>query len=544
MGAGPGALGRRSLDPEDRARRARHRPGRRGPADTDSLTPTSPTPTGPTPTGSTPRCRGSATACTAGSAGSPRCWPRSGSPGPGPREERALADGDRRPRSARAIADQTDCTYFDGLVSTIGRSPRWMRRRRRRRSPGSRRSRRPTAGPRRSSVGPRLPPGRPRSTTSPSARRACCSVRCGRGGRARRGRGRWPSTPAACCWPRPSTRRPAPTGVRAAALRAGRPAIEMPNLSHGLAGIAAALAVAGAELDRPGPGRGGPQRRRAPGLARGPHRRRASSSRATCPRDLDDQDEVTYTWCHGATGTSLLFLALDRRRRRGGRATRRSPGTAGACTACGRRGCPRGSTPASGTTTDAAAVRRAWATCSWTPGSAGRRRGPRVRAAAGRRPGRARGARRGRTPTGGSSSTAPPSRCCHPAWAGCRGRPASRRSCSGRAACCSRAAARRRSSGWTAGGPCPTAPTIRRTTARHATTDDQGGRTTSAGRPGERTTRRPNRRAPRPPDEQRARRAAGPMTTRPADPTAKPPGGPESDHQAPRPPTDQAGWTA
>ena len=30
------------------------------------------------------------------------------------------------------------------------------------------------------------------------------------------------------------------------------------------------------------------------------------------PRDFNDQDEVTYSWCHGATGTSLLFLAVDR----------------------------------------------------------------------------------------------------------------------------------------------------------------------------------------------------------------------------------------
>jgi lantibiotic modifying enzyme len=30
------------------------------------------------------------------------------------------------------------------------------------------------------------------------------------------------------------------------------------------------------------------------------------------PSGVTDEDEVTYTWCHGATGTSLLFLALDR----------------------------------------------------------------------------------------------------------------------------------------------------------------------------------------------------------------------------------------
>ena len=43
-------------------------------------------------------------------------------------------------------------------------------------------------------------------------------------------------------------------------------------------------------------------------------RRAAVPSPAT-----NDQDEVTYTWCHGATGTSLLFLGLD------GQASTRSP---------------------------------------------------------------------------------------------------------------------------------------------------------------------------------------------------------------------------
>jgi hypothetical protein len=30
------------------------------------------------------------------------------------------------------------------------------------------------------------------------------------------------------------------------------------------------------------------------------------------PDDTSDEDKYTYNWCHGASGTSLLFLALDR----------------------------------------------------------------------------------------------------------------------------------------------------------------------------------------------------------------------------------------
>ncbi len=38
----------------------------------------------------------------------------------------------------------------------------------------------------------------------------------------------------------------------------------------------------------------------------------ASSSPATSPATSRRRTTVTYTWCHGAAGTSLLFLALDR----------------------------------------------------------------------------------------------------------------------------------------------------------------------------------------------------------------------------------------
>jgi len=89
-----------------------------------------------------------------------------------------------------------------------------------------------------------------------------------------------------------------------------RPDVLMPNWSHGQAGIVATLAAAGIALDRPdlvetatsgaeyllslGDTRDG-------GL-RFPH---------VIPGQ-DDLDTFTYSWCHGPTGTSLLFAALSR----------------------------------------------------------------------------------------------------------------------------------------------------------------------------------------------------------------------------------------
>ncbi len=85
---------------------------------------------------------------------------------------------------------------------------------------------------------------------------------------------------------------------------------EMPNFSHGLAGIAIALALAGTELNRPSwteAARRGAEHLitladTSDGGFRVPH---------YLP-NLDDEDRFTYGWCHGGTGTSLLFLALDR----------------------------------------------------------------------------------------------------------------------------------------------------------------------------------------------------------------------------------------
>ena len=83
----------------------------------------------------------------------------------------------------------------------------------------------------------------------------------------------------------------------------------MPNFSHGLAGIAAALAVAGAELDRPDLVEAA-QRGAAHyvGLAD------TSDGGCRVPRQIppiDEFDDVNG-WCHGPTGSSLLFPALAR----------------------------------------------------------------------------------------------------------------------------------------------------------------------------------------------------------------------------------------
>jgi hypothetical protein len=90
-----------------------------------------------------------------------------------------------------------------------------------------------------------------------------------------------------------------------------RPRRDMPNWSHGLAGIAAALAVAGRELSRPElveQARRGAQHLIGmrvpghPGLAL-PHLVPAAPELGLEP--------LAYGWCHGPAGTSLLFLALD-----------------------------------------------------------------------------------------------------------------------------------------------------------------------------------------------------------------------------------------
>ncbi|MGC5583771.1 lanthionine synthetase LanC family protein [Ornithinimicrobium sp. W1665] len=89
------------------------------------------------------------------------------------------------------------------------------------------------------------------------------------------------------------------------------PSGEMPNLSHGVAGVATALALAGCELERPdllAAAEAGAAHlvsladQVTPGLT------------VPCtirPRPRED-DGPAFGWCHGSAGTSLLFLALQR----------------------------------------------------------------------------------------------------------------------------------------------------------------------------------------------------------------------------------------
>jgi hypothetical protein len=91
------------------------------------------------------------------------------------------------------------------------------------------------------------------------------------------------------------------------------PATEMPNWSHGQAGILAAVALAGHRLDRgdlvDAARRGGEHLVRLGDLTGDrfavPHFLFPPDSEAT-----SDEDEYAWGWCHGPTGTSLAFAAL------------------------------------------------------------------------------------------------------------------------------------------------------------------------------------------------------------------------------------------
>jgi lantibiotic modifying enzyme len=85
---------------------------------------------------------------------------------------------------------------------------------------------------------------------------------------------------------------------------------ELPNFSHGTAGISTSVALAGHVLGRADlvdAAREAAEHLVTLGWSVGdgfvvPH---------YVPHGDSDEDEVTYTWCHGPTGTSLLFVALD-----------------------------------------------------------------------------------------------------------------------------------------------------------------------------------------------------------------------------------------
>lgn len=83
----------------------------------------------------------------------------------------------------------------------------------------------------------------------------------------------------------------------------------MPNWTHGQAGIAGAMAVAGTVLDRPdlvAAATAGAEFLLT--LAD------TTDGGLRVPRRIpdNDMDTFTYSWCHGPAGTSLLFAALDR----------------------------------------------------------------------------------------------------------------------------------------------------------------------------------------------------------------------------------------
>lgn len=89
-----------------------------------------------------------------------------------------------------------------------------------------------------------------------------------------------------------------------------QPGTEMPNLSHGVAGIVATLAAAGVALDRPewvALGVRGAEHLVSIGVTDG----RGFVVPRYIPSGINDEDDFTYTWCHGAAGTSLAFAALD-----------------------------------------------------------------------------------------------------------------------------------------------------------------------------------------------------------------------------------------
>jgi lantibiotic modifying enzyme len=85
---------------------------------------------------------------------------------------------------------------------------------------------------------------------------------------------------------------------------------EMPNFSHGLAGIATALALAGVELERPDlidVARDGAEHLVTLGI----NDDKGFRVPRVIPWEERHGDEYTYNWCHGGPGTSLLFRALE-----------------------------------------------------------------------------------------------------------------------------------------------------------------------------------------------------------------------------------------
>jgi Lanthionine synthetase C-like protein len=85
---------------------------------------------------------------------------------------------------------------------------------------------------------------------------------------------------------------------------------QMPNWSHGLAGVAGTLAAAGTTLERRD--LVDAARLGAEHLVTLADTSDGGLRVAHVLPLYDDLDTFTYTWCHGPAGTSLLFAALDR----------------------------------------------------------------------------------------------------------------------------------------------------------------------------------------------------------------------------------------
>ena len=227
-------------------------------------------------------------------------------------EEQRLADAVAE-RVRAVVATQTDPSYFDGLVSSIGVLTALG-------APGADAAvirlaelATPDGWPQTVIDGPRYQPGAPlNDLTLGTAGVLLGSVWARRHGVAGAGEvarvaadilvGEAEHEPTGSNWWMVSRR--FQTGT------ADVPPAQMPNLSHGVAGIVAALAVAGAELDRAD----------LTAIASSGAEHLVSLGDASgsgfvvpryLPRGYNEEDEVTYSWCHGATGTSLAFLALE-----------------------------------------------------------------------------------------------------------------------------------------------------------------------------------------------------------------------------------------
>lgn len=207
------------------------------------------------------------------------------------------------------VETQTDVTFFDGLVSTIGVLTVLE-------APGTdlavarlRELATPDGWPQTAITGPRYVEGaRVNDLTLGTAGVLLGAVWADRHGAT--GARALASTAADVLL---AEAEPRPTGTNWSFVPerfvAGDPGSQMPNLSHGLAGIAAALALAGAEL-----GRADLVDAAASGAEHLVTLAEPGSDGFVVARTVPpvpDMDAVTWTWCHGPTGTSLLFLALE-----------------------------------------------------------------------------------------------------------------------------------------------------------------------------------------------------------------------------------------